>query len=176
MQIDGGKPDSSGTGIGASPGAGRSPKPMAAETVQTVPVEVPDTYPDAPGSAAEAGAIVKAENMKAQIAYDVSRVIGDAVSQGGDVVSGSMLHVLQRANIRLEREIAVMREEGAFLVTEEVIRERRAAIRIQMLSEAIVDSMERMGYQKGTEEYAEAEELVREKIGRIFEENEKPLI
>ena len=45
-----------------------------------------------------------------------------------------------------------------------------------MLSEAIVDSMERMGYQKGTEEYAEAEELVREKIGRIFEENEKPLI
>ena len=176
VQIDGGKPDSSGTGIGASPGAGRSPKPMAAETVQTVPVEVPDTYPDAPGSAAEAGAIVKAENMKAQIAYDVSRVIGDAVSQGGDVVSGSMLHVLQRANIRLEREIAVMREEGAFLVTEEVIRERRAAIRIQMLSEAIVDSMERMGYQKGTEEYAEAEELVREKIGRIFEENEKPLI
>ena len=61
-------------------------------------------------------------------------------------------------------------------MTEEVIRERRAAIRIQMLSEAIVDSMERMGYQKGTEEYAEAEELVREKIGRIFEENEKPLI
>ena len=47
VQIDGGKPDSSGTGIGASPGAGRSPKPMAAETVQTVPVEVPDTYPDA---------------------------------------------------------------------------------------------------------------------------------
>lgn len=176
VQIDGGGPDSSGPGLGVSPGAGRSPKPMAPEAAQPVSVEVPDSYPDAPGSAAEVGDIVKAEDVKAQIAYDVSRVIGGAVSRGGDVVSGSMLHVLQRANIRLEREIAVMREEGAFLVTEEVIRERRAAIRTQMLSEAIVDSMERMGYQKGTEEYAEAEELVREKIGRIFEENEKPLI
>lgn len=175
VQMDG-VSDESGAEVTASKIMSNHQEVSPSVTEQPIQVEVQDSYPTVQKDTAEAKEMTMEENARAQISYDVSRVIEKAVSLDGEVMSGSMLHVLQKANVRLEREVAVMREEGASHVAEEVIRERRAAIRTEMLSEAIVSSMEKMGYQKGTEEYADVEELVREKVKKIFEESEKPLI
>ena len=87
-----------------------------------------------------------------------------------------MLRVLQQANIEIEREIAVLREEGIAL-TEEAIRSKRIAVQENMLTEEFMAQLEYMaGYQKDTEEYAEAEKLIREKIGVLLAERDKPLI
>lgn len=176
VQIDGFMPDGGRAGMAVPPGMPHSPGTAPSATAQPGKAEVQDSHSQAQGVVAEAEDMAMAENVRAGIAYDVSRAIEKAVSMDGDVMSGSMLHVLQRANVRLEREVAIMREEGTSHVAEEAIRERRAAIRTEMLSEAIIASMEKMGYQRGTEEHADVEELVREKVRRIFEESEKPLM
>lgn len=173
VQMAGGLPD--GPNAGAAVPQSMAGSPEASPSVAVQQPEVQDSRPGAQGDAAGAGEAVIDEG-KARAAYDVSRMVERAVSLEGNVMRGSMLHVLQRANVRLEREVAVMREEGASHVAEEEIRKRRAAIRTEMLSEAIIESMEKMGYQKGAEGCADVEELVREKVRRIFEESEKPLI
>ena len=87
-----------------------------------------------------------------------------------------MLRVLQQANIEVEREIAILREEGTAL-TEEAIRSKRISVQEDMLTEEFMAQLEYMsGYQKDTEEYAEAEKLIREKIGALLAERDKPLI
>ena len=184
VQMAGVPADESKAGVAVSQSMAESQEVRPSVTIQQPEVqpsvtiqqpEVQDGYPETQGDAAGSEEIV-IDEKKARVAYDVGRMVERAVSLEGDVMRGSMLHVLQRANVRLEREVAVMREEGASHVAEEVIRKRRAAIRTEMLSEAIIENMEKMGYQKGTEGYADVEELVREKVRRIFEENEKPLI
>lgn len=87
-----------------------------------------------------------------------------------------MLRMLQLANIEIEREIAVLREEGVAL-TEEAIRNKRISVQENMLTEEFMAQLEyTAGYQKDTEEYVEAEKLIREKIGALLAERDKPMI
>lgn len=176
VRVGGGMPGDAGTDTDTSAAVILDQNPVSTKAVRPEPeVMVMDSPSVASDETVEVRDVTETEGMKAQIAYDVRRAVEGVMSREGDVVSGSMLHVLQRANIRLEREVAVMREEAAVL-TEDVIRKRRAAIRTEMLSEAIVARMEELGYQKGTEEYADAEELVWKKVRELFDESEKPLI
>ena len=176
VRVGGGMPGDAGTDTDPPAAVILDQNPVSTKAVRPEPeVMVMDSPSVASDETVEVRDVTETEGMKAQIAYDVRRAVEGVMSREGDVVSGSMLHVLQRANIRLEREVAVMREEAAVL-TEDVIRKRRAAIRTEMLSEAIVARMEELGYQKGTEEYADAEELVWKKVRELFDESEKPLI
>lgn len=116
-------------------------------------------------------------DAKTQIVYDVNDVIARTISSAGAAKNSTMLHALQQANIQLEREIAVAREEGSVILTEETIRERRVAIQTDYLTAEMMAQMETAGgYQRNTEVYAQAEKLIREKIGAILAERNKPLI
>lgn len=118
----------------------------------------------------------EATDIRAQIVSDVQGVIAGAVSSKGSVKSGSMLQVLQQANLELEREIAVLREEGT-LMTDEEIRNRRIHVQKDMLTKELMSQMEyRAGYQKNSESYAEAEKLIRERIEELLTERDKPLV
>lgn len=115
-------------------------------------------------------------DLHARIISDARQVISGAISQGGNAKSGSMLRALQVANIQLEREVAVLREEGTE-VPEEVIRGRRVQMQGDMLTEELLAQMEYMaGYQKNTAAYAEAEKLIRERVGALLAERDKPLV
>lgn len=115
-------------------------------------------------------------DIRAQIVSDVQGVIAGAVSSKGSVKSGSMLQVLQQANLELEREIAVLREEGT-IMTDEEIRNRRIHVQKDMLTKELMSQMEyRAGYQKNSESYAEAEKLIRERIEELLTERDKPLV
>ena len=115
-------------------------------------------------------------DIRAQIVSDTQNVITRAISLKGNAKSGSLLRVLQQANIEFEREIAVLREEGTVL-TEDTIRNKRISIQENMMTEEFMTQLEyTAGYQKDTEEYAEAEKLIRERIGALLTERDKPLV
>lgn len=115
-------------------------------------------------------------DIKAQIVSDAQNVITRAISPKGNAKSGSMLRVLQQANIEFEREIAVLREEGTVL-TEDAIRKKRISVQENMMIEEFMTQLEyTAGYQKDTEEYAEAEKLIRERVGALLTERDKPLV
>lgn len=133
-------------------------------------VETAETAADMPESSYEA------RDVRSRVVLDAQNVIARGMSPRGNARSGSMLRVLQQANIEVEREIAILREEGTAL-TEEVIRSKRISVQEDMLTEEFMAQLEYMsGYQKDTEEYAEAEKLIREKIGALLAERDKPLI
>lgn len=136
--------------------------PPAVETAETA-VEMPESS-------------YEARDVRSRVVLDAQNVIARGMSPRGNARSGSMLRVLQQANIEVEREIAILREEGTAL-TEEVIRSKRISVQEDMLTEEFMAQLEYMsGYQKDTEEYAEAEKLIREKIGALLAERDKPLI
>ena len=72
---------------------------------------------------------------------------------------------------------AVMKEEGAVAVTQELIREKRIETQTAALSEEILRQMEqKSGYEKGTQAYTDAQNLIREKIREMLENKNKPLV
>lgn len=117
-----------------------------------------------------------AMDVRAQIVYDTNNVIARTISNTGTAKSSTMLHALQQANVQLEREIAIAREEGSVILTEETIHERRTAIQTDYLMAEIMAQMETRGYQRNTETYVQAEELIRDKIQTLLAERDKPLI
>lgn len=116
-------------------------------------------------------------DINARIIFDTNNVIARTISTRGTPRNSTMLHALQQANVQLERELAVAREEGSVMLTEETIRERRAALQTGYLTAEIMAQMEATeGYQRNTEAYAKAEELIRGKIEALLAERDKPLI
>lgn len=114
--------------------------------------------------------------IHSQIIADTQNVIAKAISSNGGIRNSSVLYVLQQANLELEREIAVLREEGTEM-TDEEIRNRRVCMQKDMLTINLMEQLEHIaGYQKGTVSYAEAEKLLREKIEELLMERDKPII
>lgn len=150
-----------------------------------IPMDIGNSYsvgsenlstPDGVNASTASEINYEATDIRAQIVSDVQGVIAGAVSSKGSVKSGSMLQVLQQANLELEREIAVLREEGT-LMTDEEIRNRRIHVQKDMLTKELMSQMEyRAGYQKNSESYAEAEKLIRERIEELLTERDKPLV
>lgn len=147
-----------------------SPLPPPQADMPSAAVENVETAADMPENGYEA------TNVRSRVVLDVQNAIARGMSPKGNARSGSMLRVLQEANIEVEREIAILREEGTAL-TEEAIRSKRISVQENLLTEEVMAQLEHMsGYQKDTEEYAEAEKLIREKIGALLAERDKPLI
>ena len=114
--------------------------------------------------------------IRSQIIADTQNVIAKSISSNGGIRNSSVLYVLQQANLELEREIAVLREEGTEM-TDEEIRNRRVCMQKDMLTINLMEQLEHIaGYQKGTVSYAEAEKLLREKIEELLMERDKPII
>lgn len=114
--------------------------------------------------------------IHSQIIADTQNVIAKTISSNGGIRNSSVLYVLQQANLELEREIAVLREEGTEM-TDEEIRNRRVCMQKDMLTINLMEQLEHIaGYQKGTVSYAEAEKLLREKIEELLMERDKPII
>lgn len=112
-----------------------------------------------------------------QVAADANAALRRAMTGQGTIKSGSVLRAMQQANVELERQVAVMREEGGVQVTEETIRERRVSIQTDAVVNAILLQMENtFGYERGSEAYAEAETYVRQKVGSLLEGRDKPLV
>ena len=112
-----------------------------------------------------------------QIAMDTGSVICRVITPQGSPKNSVALRAMQQATMRLEKEIAVMKEEGAVAVTQELICKKRIETQTAVLSAEILKQMEKkQGYEKGSQAYAEAESLIQKKISEMLEEKNKPLV
>ncbi len=112
-----------------------------------------------------------------RIAIDAGNAIQGVITFQGSPKNSAALRAMQRATLQLEREIAVMKEEGTVDVTQDLIRKKRIAVQTEALSAEILRRMEqKSGYEKGTQAYKEAQALIMKKISDILEEKNKPLV
>lgn len=112
-----------------------------------------------------------------RIAQDAGSAIQRVMTPQGSPRNSVALRAMQQATLQLEREIAVMREEGSVVVTQELIREKRIETQTAALSAEILRQMEqKQGYEKGTQAYADAQNLIQKKIYELLEEKNKPLV
>lgn len=112
-----------------------------------------------------------------RIAQDAGSAIQRIMTPQGSPRNSAALRAMQQATLQLEREIAVMKEEGSVVVTQELIREKRIETQTAALSAEILRQMEqKQGYEKGTQAYADAQNLIQKKIYELLEEKNKPLV
>lgn len=112
-----------------------------------------------------------------RIAVDAGNAIQGVITFQGSPKNSAALRAMQQATLQLEREIAVMKEEGTIDVTQDLIRNKRIAVQTEALSAEILRRMEqKSGYEKGTQAYKEAQDLIMKKISEILEEKNKPLV
>lgn len=142
---------------------------------------------------AQAAEILSAGNVQAEAAYQENRVVPDigseqiamdagsaiqrVITPQGSLKSSIALRAMQQATMQLEKEIAVMKEEGTIAITQEMIRKKRIDAQTAALSAEILKQMEKkFGYKKGTQAYVDAESLIRKRISEMLEDKNKPLI
>lgn len=112
-----------------------------------------------------------------RVAWDAASAIQQVVTSQGNPKNSVALRAMKQATLQFEREIAVMKEEGAVAVTQELIREKRIETQTAALSAEILRQMEqKSGYEKGTQAYTDAQNLIREKIREMLENKNKPLV
>lgn len=112
-----------------------------------------------------------------RIALDAGSAIQRVMTPQGSPKNSAALRAMQQATLQLEREIAIMKEEGSVVVTQELIREKRIETQTAALSAEILRQMEqKQGYEKGTQAYADAQNLIQKKIYELLEEKNKPLV
>lgn len=138
------------------------------------------------GSDVETPVLIKEETEKVsdintrsgrQIQADVSYAVQEILSVEGTMKNSTALRAMQQANLRAEKEIAVIREEGKVVLTEEIIRTKRIEAQTAALSEAILLQMEKKArYDRGSEDYENAANMIQERVKQILEDKNRPLV
>lgn len=112
-----------------------------------------------------------------RIALDAGSAIQRVITPQGSPKNSVALRAMQQATLQLEKEIAVMKEEGTVTVTQEFIRKKRIETQTAALSAEILKQMEqKSGYEKGTQAYTDAQSLIQKKIYEMLEDKNKPLV
>lgn len=156
------------------PAAMQAPADYTAQHAAAADVPLPENIQQ--GVAYEEGAAGMGIGSD-QIVADAGNAIRRVVTPQGSPKNSVALHAMQQATVQLEKEIAVMKEEGVVAVTQELIRKKRVEAQTAALSAEILRQMEKEpGYEKGTQSYAEAEKLIRSKVSEILKEKNKPLV
>ena len=90
--------------------------------------------------------------------------------------SSVALTALERANIEAEKYFATLRETGAPELTRKQEIEKRVEFQTRCITEQVLDSLSiSPDYEKGTENYKKAEEIIHTKVRMIVEKRNKDL-
>ncbi|MCH5249990.1 MAG: hypothetical protein J1E98_08655 [Lachnospiraceae bacterium] len=112
-----------------------------------------------------------------QIQADAAYAVQEILSVEGTMRNSTALRAMQQANLQAEKEIAVMREENKVVLTEELIRTKRIEAQTVALSEAILLQLEKKaGYERGSEDYENAANMIQERVKQILEDKNRPLV
>lgn len=112
-----------------------------------------------------------------QIQADAAFAVQEILSVEGAMKNSTALRAMQQANLQAEKEIAVMREESKVVLTEEIVHTKRIEAQTSALSEAILLQLEKkVGYERGSEDYENVANLIRERVKQILEDKNRPLV
>lgn len=116
------------------------------------------------------------QKMQEEIEQDSIRALQKVFSPAGMFKSSVALTALERANIEAEKYFATLRETGAPELTRKQEIEKRVEFQTRCITEQVLDSLSiSPDYEKGTENYKKAEEIIHTKVRMIVEKRNKDL-
>lgn len=115
-------------------------------------------------------------HSRQQIQEDSVYAVQQILSAKGSLRNSAAIIAMQQANLRAEKEIAIIKEENASQLTEDLVREKRIRAQTDALSEAVVSQLESKGYEKGSASYQEAYQMIQKRVKKILEEKNRPLM
>lgn len=117
------------------------------------------------------------ENIQqVEIEQDSIRALQKVFSPAGMFKSSVALTALERANVEAEKYFATLRETGAPELTRKQEIEKRVDFQTRCITEEVLDSLSiSPDYEKGTENYRKAEEIIHTKVRMIVEKRNKDL-
>lgn len=116
------------------------------------------------------------QKIQEEIEQDSIRALQKVFSPAGMFKSSVALTALERANVEAEKYFATLRETGAPELTRKQEIEKRVDFQTRCITEEVLDSLSiSPDYEKGTENYRKAEEIIHSKVRMIVEKRNKDL-
>lgn len=116
------------------------------------------------------------QKIQEEIEQDSIRALQKVFSPAGMFKNSVALTALERANVEAEKYFATLRETGAPELTRKQEIEKRVDFQTRCITEEVLDSLSiSPDYEKGTENYRKAEEIIHTKVRMIVEKRNKDL-
>ena len=116
------------------------------------------------------------QKIQEEIEQDSIRALQKVFSPAGMFKSSVALTALERANVEAEKYFATLRETGAPELTRKQEIEKRVDFQTRCITEEVLDSLSiSSDYEKGTENYRKAEEIIHTKVRIIVKKRNKDL-
>lgn len=116
------------------------------------------------------------QKIQEEIEQDSIRALQKVFSPAGMFKSSVALTALERANVEAEKYFATLRETGAPELTRKQEIEKRVDFQTRCITEEVLDSLSiSPDYEKGTENYRKAEEIIHTKVRMTVEKRNKDL-
>lgn len=116
------------------------------------------------------------QKIQEEIEQDSIRALQKVFSPAGMFKSSVALTALERANVEAEKYFVTLRETGAPELTRKQEIEKRVDFQTRCITEEVLDSLSiSPDYEKGTENYRKAEEIIHTKVRMIVEKRNKDL-
>lgn len=116
------------------------------------------------------------QKIQEEIEQDSIRALQKVFSPASMFKSSVALTALERANVEAEKYFATLRETGAPELTRKQEIEKRVDFQTRCITEEVLDSLSiSPDYEKGTENYRKAEEIIHTRVRMIVEKRNKDL-
>ncbi len=111
-----------------------------------------------------------------EIEYDSTQAIKKVIAPSGELRTSAALLALERANIETEKYVAAVRETQGINLTQQQERAKRIELQTDFMTEEVMKKLTlHPDYEKGTEKFNSAMEIIREKVRTIVEQQNKDI-
>ena len=116
------------------------------------------------------------QTIMVEVERDSAEAIKRVISSSGGIKTSSAIQALKNANIETEKYVATIRETEGITLTPKQETQKRIELQTQFMTDEV---MKKLGtqpdYEKGTEKYNAARELVQQKVQAIIEKQNKDI-
>lgn len=114
--------------------------------------------------------------MITEVEYDSTQAIKKVIAPSGELRTSAALLALERANIETEKYVAAVRETQGINLTQQQERAKRIELQTDFMTEEVMKKLIlHPDYEKGTEKFNSAMEIIREKVRTIVEQQNKDI-
>lgn len=111
-----------------------------------------------------------------EVEYDSAQAIKKVIAPSGEFRTSAALLALERANIETEKYVAAVKETQGINLTQQQERAKRIELQTDFMTEEVMKKLTlHSDYEKGTEKFHSAMEIIREKVRAIVERQNKDI-
>lgn len=126
------------------------------------------------GETANAAVNATRAQVRIEVESDSAEAMKKVVTASGNWRSSYALQALEKANIETERYLTSLRETQGISFTPKQEREKRIELQTEFLTKEVLNKLSMQSdYEKGTDKYNVAKEMIEEKIRAIVEKKNK---